>query len=372
MVQEFSPMEMVKIFIALGNQKRRPTPLLRALAFHLSKSKDTLEPKDLIELLYALNELSFADPVLMGKVCNELSPAIGSITNSSLISSLATSLGQMRYKHKELSAALENWIMKNLETLRPFDYATWLITSSVLNIQSEHTDTFCTQAKKVLSENRPNNPMKWLNVVHALATLKHLDSSLISTVLAPDFIAQIDAAGLKASGAKLKLLNINAASKSLKNYQGPRLPDEVVKDWTSTVVSTDEKLSQTVLETLRNFLPPPKYLRGSEKHHTGVFVDAFCTLNEKMDPIPVDQASKYPGKVINVAVLAQGYLTQTLGIREPTGLSALQVRLLQNEGFYVVTVPYTEFSPQEKVLRRVQYLEQRMRSINIQSDSESS
>jgi len=47
----------------LGTQKRRPTPLLRSLAFHLSKSEDRACAKDLIELIYALNELSFADPV---------------------------------------------------------------------------------------------------------------------------------------------------------------------------------------------------------------------------------------------------------------------------------------------------------------------
>lgn len=51
------------MFIVLGGQKRRPTPLLRALAFHLSKSEDRAAGKDLIDLTYALNELTFADPV---------------------------------------------------------------------------------------------------------------------------------------------------------------------------------------------------------------------------------------------------------------------------------------------------------------------
>ncbi|CAG7721398.1 unnamed protein product [Allacma fusca] len=370
-MQNFTAMEMVKIFISLGNQKRRPTPLLRALAFHLSKSEDVIEPKDSIELMYALNELSFADPVLVNKICNDLSPAVCTITSNTLISSLLTSLGQMRYKHKDISTALEDWVMKNMATLRPSDYAAWLMTSAVLNIRSEHTEAFCTQAKKVLYENRPKNPVMWLSIVHSLASLKHLDSSLISTVLAPDFTALINGLGVRASGAKLKLLNLNAATKSIENYQGPRLPEDVVKEWSSTIPSSDEKLSKSLFETLQNFLPPPKYLKGSEKHHTGVYVDAFCKLSDKLDPIPVDTVPDDSRKIINVAIVVHGYLTQTSGIKGPTGLSTLQEWLLQNEGYHVLTVPFTEFHPEEKVLRRVQYLEQKMRSINLQSGAES-
>lgn len=54
---------LFQIFVTLGAQKRRPTPLLRALAFHFAKTDSFSNAKDLIELTYALNELTFADPV---------------------------------------------------------------------------------------------------------------------------------------------------------------------------------------------------------------------------------------------------------------------------------------------------------------------
>lgn len=117
----------LKMFVVLGAKKRRPTPLLRVLAFHFSKAEHKISAKEAIELIYALNELTFADPVrsnaislslltvfgvnifeiyifclqiLMNKLCSDLAQDIPQIKNSALISSLMTSLGQMRYKNK--------------------------------------------------------------------------------------------------------------------------------------------------------------------------------------------------------------------------------------------------------------------------------
>ena len=97
--------------------------------------------------------------------------------------------------------------------------------------------------------------------------------------------------------------------------------------------------------------------------------DATCKLNEKLDPVPMDLVNKKM-KTIDVAFHVQGYPMYTTGNKEPTGQAVLSVRLLQGEGFHVVAVPFLEFSPQEKLIRRVQYLEQKLRAINlVQSDS---
>ena len=80
-----------------------------------------------------------------------------------------------------------------------------------------------------------------------------------------------------------------------------------------------------------------------------------------MDSSPTDGKTK----TIKVAFFPQGYSSHCLGIKEPTGQSCLSVRLLENDGYYVLTVPYTEFQPTEKLLRRVQYLEHKMRNIKL-------
>lgn len=53
----------MQIVINLAKHKRRPTPLLRAIAFHMSKSSQQLPSKDIIELLYAFSAISFTDLV---------------------------------------------------------------------------------------------------------------------------------------------------------------------------------------------------------------------------------------------------------------------------------------------------------------------
>ncbi len=72
--------------------------------------------------------------------------------------------------------------------------------------------------------------------------------------------------------------------------------------------------------------------------------------------------------VQKVAILVQGYPTLTLGLKVPTGSSVLNSRLLESQGYHVISVPYTEFSTKDKLVRRVQYLEQRVRNIEIHSN----
>ncbi len=47
----------------LGHLKRRSPPLLKTLAFHLSKSAKDLTSKDISDCLFAMKELSFKDKV---------------------------------------------------------------------------------------------------------------------------------------------------------------------------------------------------------------------------------------------------------------------------------------------------------------------
>lgn len=48
---------------------------------------------------------------------------------------------------------------------------------------------------------------------------------------------------------------------------------------------------------------------------------------------------------------------------QPNGVTALAFRLLEQKGYRVLTVPYNEFSTSDKLLKRVQYLESKMKRI---------
>lgn len=87
------------------------------------------------------------------------------------------------------------------------------------------------------------------------------------------FFCFTDAIGKKATSAKLKILNINGATKLVKGYNGPLLSNGIIENWLSGMVSpTDKVLHESVVETLSNFLPPPKYLQPGRILQNGVFV----------------------------------------------------------------------------------------------------
>jgi RAP domain len=50
-------------------------------------------------------------------------------------------------------------------------------------------------------------------------------------------------------------------------------------------------------------------------------------------------------------------------VREPTGPNKLAMRLLQAQGMRVMQVPHFEFSPNEKLVQRVQYLEKKVKAL---------
>lgn len=48
---------------------------------------------------------------------------------------------------------------------------------------------------------------------------------------------------------------------------------------------------------------------------------------------------------------------------EPNGIQSLAIKLLEKNGYTVLPVPYNEFSTREKVLKRVQYLDAKLKNI---------
>lgn len=51
------------------------------------------------------------------------------------------------------------------------------------------------------------------------------------------------------------------------------------------------------------------------------------------------------------------------GRTEPTGITSLFAHLLEVQGYRVLTVPYTEFSPRDKLASRVKYLETKLKAL---------
>lgn len=48
----------------------------------------------------------------------------------------------------------------------------------------------------------------------------------------------------------------------------------------------------------------------------------------------------------------------------PSGIASLNIRLLERTGYHVIGVPFYEFTISDKLLKRVQYLEAKIKSLN--------
>lgn len=48
---------------------------------------------------------------------------------------------------------------------------------------------------------------------------------------------------------------------------------------------------------------------------------------------------------------------------DPNGFNATAFRILEKIGYNVLPIPYTEFSTRDKVLKRVQYLDTKLKNI---------
>jgi hypothetical protein len=48
----------------------------------------------------------------------------------------------------------------------------------------------------------------------------------------------------------------------------------------------------------------------------------------------------------------------------PSGIASLIIQILERTGYHVIGVPFYEFSISDKLLKRVQYLEAKIKSLN--------
>lgn len=81
--------------------------------------------------------------------------------------------------------------MKHLNTLRVFDFASWLQACATLNYQSPNIPGFCEKARKVLTLSSSSCPTDWVNIVHSFVVLNEYNMEMLSSVLDPAFVDSI-------------------------------------------------------------------------------------------------------------------------------------------------------------------------------------
>ncbi|XP_063216644.1 FAST kinase domain-containing protein 4 [Bacillus rossius redtenbacheri] len=367
--------QMIKVMSTLAQKRRRSTPLLRSLAFNIGRQDERLDAKQCADLLYAAAVLSFPDDVLMEKVCADLCESAPANTRSAVVRSVATSLGLMRYKHTEVLDVLSEWAATNADSCRPQDLSSLVLTLATVNHTPFNADVLFDAVEKHVVPDTLPSPVAWLEFAWSLFVLNRGSAQLAETVLRQEFLDKLAAGKGEIQGiptaSKLKLLNINACVQlELPQYSGPLLvADSEIHD--VPLVRSQEKtaLLAAIFDSMANLLSSSTYLRRDINTGMGFLLDGECLLDANCNPLPVegiDSSSSEKSsnkKKTKIGIVALGYHDLCRGAPgEQSGFSALAARLLCGKGYKVLAVPHTDFSPHEKLVRRVQYLDQQLRS----------
>ncbi|EDV94306.1 FAST kinase domain-containing protein 4 [Drosophila grimshawi] len=365
LIASISLPQMVKVMSTLAQRKRRSTPLLRSLAFNISSSSEQLDLKQSADVLYAMSTLNFQDSVLGAKVCADVQAALPKNSEkSSVVGSVLTSLGIMRYRDLDILESLTQWLLNNSEICRPQDLSAYFLTAALLNFKSAHLEDVHKKLAKSIVREDFKKQSDWLNYVWSLTMLGLVDHSQLESVLSADFLAKLesDKAGLTPT-AKMRLLNLNSyAQLCASDYKGVLLPaDSAVYQVPMAHTKTKHILVNGMLDALKSLLPASNHVQGSVDSKMGFLIDAVCQFDAKRNPLPLDKMNP---DAIRVALMVVDFHDICHGThRSASGITNLAFDLLEKSGYQVIPVPYNEFNTSDKLLKRVQYLEAKFKAL---------
>ncbi|CRK94919.1 CLUMA_CG008410, isoform A [Clunio marinus] len=367
LVASISLPQMVKVMKNLAIKKKRSTPLLHALANNISSCSQQLDIKQCADVLYSMSILNFLDTVLLTKLGNDIQENLKlPVERSSVIGSIISSLGFLKYRDTLVLDILCDWIVKTHEICRPQDITAMFFSLGLLNYMPPNMEeSLKTKLVESLTPLDFKNPSDYLSYVWSLLALNISSEDLLSHVLQQDFIDKLTRSSVDRelhAAVKMKLLNINANVKFIPTYKGSMLSREKHKEiYNVPLVYNKEKqvIVNGMQDAIRS-LVPEGLLTLNRDTNMGFVIDAEIYVNDKGTPVEKDTKDAK-----KVAIMMHDYKDACHGPHfHLNGITSLNARLLTLAGYHVLSVPYTEFSISDKVLKRVQYLEALIRSLN--------
>ncbi|XP_049286102.1 FAST kinase domain-containing protein 3, mitochondrial [Anopheles funestus] len=357
--------QMIKVMSSLSMKKKRSIPLLRSLSFNIASNPAQLNLKECGDLLYAMACLNYRDVVLTGRICSDLDRELTTNTDKMApIVSVLTSLGMLRYRDGTVLDNLCSWITSHHELCKPTQLGSLLLSLATLNYEPISMDTIKTKLIANVSENDYIRPADWLNTVWSLTVLNCVTGDQLSSVLNADFFHKLQEArrGNLQPSMKMKLLNLAAISKHVPGAKESLLASHRAELFVPFEPSKDKRVLVTgMLDALKSLIPSESMVKISQTTTMGFTIDAECVLDQKCLPLPVDKEHEQGTRI---ALLVHDYHDMCQGPHVSlNGMQALNMRLLEQEGYTVLSIPYNEFSTSDKLLKRVEYLQKKFKSI---------
>ncbi|XP_053658173.1 FAST kinase domain-containing protein 3, mitochondrial [Anopheles marshallii] len=357
--------QMIKVMSSLSMKKKRSIPLLRSLSFNIASNPGHLNLKECGDLLYAMACLNYRDVVLAGRICADLDRELSKNTDKiAPIVSVLTSLGMLRYRDGTVVDNLCSWIASHHELCKPTQLGSLLLSLATLNYEPISMDTIKAKLIANVSENDYIRPADWLNTVWSLTVLNCVNGHQLSSVLNADFFHKLQEArrGNLQPSMKIKLLNLAAVAKRVPGAHESLLDSHRTELFVPFEPSKDKRVLVTgMLDALKSLIPSESMVKISQTTTMGFTIDAECVLDKKCLPLPVDKEHEHGTRI---ALLVHDYHDMCQGPHVSlNGIQALNMRLLEQAGYTVLSIPYNEFSTSDKLLKRVEYLQKKFKSI---------
>jgi len=368
LISSISLPQMVKVLSTLGAKKKRSTTLMRSLAFNIGRCSEKMDIKQCADVLYALAVLNFPDEVLLEKVGADLRSIITINDRPSVIGSILTSIGILRYRDPDLLESLSFWLEKHINECKQQIFISYLLTLAYVNYKPINIDNVLKLFKDIEQFNNVSSLNTWVDIIWSLVVLEKANNEHLATVLSADFVSKL----MNTKDNKvvlIKLLNINGYAKTKLEYKGPLLDcnSDIFK---VELMKSKEKrtLMKTMMDALSTMFPSANFVKTDINTDLGFIIDAECALDSKLNPVSFDSSKIKSTETHLIAFMLTGFHdTCRCCHNEPNGITVLNTRLANSLGYKVLHVTYNELGTQDKLVNSVQYLKESLKNMLSES-----
>ncbi|KAL0117473.1 hypothetical protein PUN28_010355 [Cardiocondyla obscurior] len=355
---QLSTPAMIAVIASLREQGKRNTPLLKMLSYNIVKYNTALDLKQCATLLYSMAVLNFPDKVLLEKITSDLLVCASQSNNAAINKSIITSLGFLRYKNEDVLDAFCDTFFKKSVNYDFLDYSSIIQTFAALRYKSQKANSFI---EKFIEYASPleTTLIEWLDIVWSLAVLDAVKSQHVKSVLEPTFLEKLNNSNLLNISKILKILNINAVAQFvLKDYEGPFLSED--SEYNISIVRSKEKqvYINALSEALTEILPSSSYFKTNVNANMGFLLDAEYRVNDQHKIVKVEEWNEQSNNVQRIAILVHDYHAYCIGQNDLVGSVYLYTQLLKAKGYDLISISYENFSAQDNIKKRVNYLKQ--------------
>lgn len=354
---------LIQVLKKLSLIKDRNIPLLRTLTHNIGMYSEELDIRMCGDILYSLSALNYYDVNLLNKLMQSLLVNIPKNKKAPIFGSIVASISSLQYRNNEVLEVICKWAIDNYTVLRVQDFVATLKCFATFGYIPQDINSLQQYISSVKQEDI-NNYEVWLNYVWYLTILGQAQPQHISLVLKQDFVDNIHniMPEEKQISKILKILNINAAAQLLIKDYNDSLLNRPLPIPVKTIERRKQKqeLIKLLHETLKEIAPFS--FKIDVDTDAGFFIDAECYLNSKNEFIKIDDFSTNSNDK-RLAIMIHDYHDYSKGKEELLGKVQFYNNILSSKGYKVLNISYHNFSTSDKLIKRVKYLSEQIKSI---------